>query len=129
SADDVRGAAQVAVLSHAAWRSRFGADPAIIGRTLTLNARPYVVVGVAAADWQDPWQISDIWVPISSAPDPWFQRGFQNVWAVGKLKPGVTAEAGTRDLNAISAKLAATYPTTNAGLGARVIPLRESVAG
>ncbi|MFI5372473.1 MAG: ABC transporter permease, partial [Candidatus Eisenbacteria bacterium] len=82
---------QVAVLSHGVWQGRFGADPGIVGRTVILNGRPHVVIGVMAGDFHDAFAPTDVWLPITSAPNPaWFARGNANVWGIGLLKPGVS---------------------------------------
>ena len=120
----------VVVLSHAAWTNRFGADRAIIGRALTLNGRPHVVVGVLPAELESPFGPTDVWLPITSIPTPQtFERGNPNVWAVGRLAPGRTLRDAQTELDAISARLAATYPASNAGVGVAVVSLRDQVAG
>jgi predicted permease len=125
------GAGQaVAVLSYGTWQSRFGGTAGIVGRTVVLNGRPHVVIGVTAQEYQDAFGPVDVWLPITSAPNPtWFQRGQPSVWAVALLKPGVTAADAQRDASAIAAQLAAEYPTTNGGSDALVMPLREYFVG
>ncbi|MFL5494118.1 MAG: ADOP family duplicated permease [Gemmatimonadales bacterium] len=121
---------QVTVLSHGVWKTRFGSDPRVLGRTLTLNGRPHVVIGVTTPDFQDPFGQQDIWLPITSAPNPaWFTRDNPSVWAVGRLKPGVTLEQAQRDLSIISRQLAKEYPATNAGYDASVFSMRDNVVG
>ena len=122
-------AARVAVLSNAAWQSRFGGDPRAVGRTIVLNGRPHVVIGVTAADYTDPFG-PEVWLPVTSAPNTnWLSRDNPAFWAVGLLKPGITAVQANGDLSAIAKALAAEFPATNAGVGATVIPLRESLVG
>jgi putative ABC transport system permease protein len=118
----------VAVLSAAAWKSRFGGDPGIVGRTLTLNGRPHVVIGVTTVDYHDPFGPPEVWLPITSAPNPkWLTRDDQTVWAVGRMKPGVPLHAAQRDLSGVAAQLAAAYPATNAGIDVKVISLKDSL--
>lgn len=120
----------VAVLSHAVWATRFGADPAIVGRTLVLNGRPHVVIGVLSSRFEDPNRGVEVYLPITSAPQPaWLTRDDPEVWAVARLRPGVTRAAATHDLASVQAALAAEYPKTDAGLGIAVQPLRDAVAG
>jgi putative ABC transport system permease protein len=117
-------------VSYGTWQSRFGGTPGIVGRTVVLNGRPHVVIGVTAQEYQDAFGPVDVWLPITSAPNPtWFQRGQPSVWAVALLKPGVTAADAQRDASAIAAQLAAEYPTTNGGSDALVMPLREYFVG
>ena len=120
----------VAVISWPAWQNRFGGDSAILGRTLILNGRPHVVVGVTARDFQDAFGPVEVWLPITSAPNrTWFTRTNPNVWALGRLKPGVTLAQAQRDLSAIAAELAAQFPATNAGTSASVVSLRANAVG
>jgi putative ABC transport system permease protein len=122
--------ARVAVLSNAAWQSRFGGDPRTVGRTIVLNGRPHVVIGVTAAGFTDPFGGTEVWLPVTSAPNAnWLTRDNAAFWAVGLLKPGVTPGQAHADLSAIATALAAEFPTTNAGVGVSVIPLREFLVG
>ena len=124
------GGSDVVVLSDSSWRNRFGANPSIIGSTLTLNARPCVVVGVLAPAFESPFGPTDVWLPISAIPTPQtFQRGNPNVWAVGRLKADRSLQQAQAQLSAISARLAAAYPDTNAGVGVALVSMREQVAG
>ena len=122
--------ARVAVLSHAIWTSRFGADSGVVGRTLVLNGVPHVVIGVLGAEYQDPFGPVEAWLPITSAPNPtWLTREGPAFWAVGRMRAGVTAEQASADVSRIAADLAARFPETNAGLGVGIQPLRDSLVG
>jgi putative ABC transport system permease protein len=125
-----RAGARVAVLTSGAWRTRFGADPDVLGRSIVLNGQPHVVIGVFADNFYVPMGGSDVWLPISSIP--WqgtFDRGNQNVFAVGRLRPGVSPNAARRELDAIASDLTREHPATNAGVGATVIPIRDQIVG
>jgi putative ABC transport system permease protein len=128
-ASEVGGQA-VAVLSHGAWVSRFGSDPNIVGRRVTLNGRPHVVIGVLSSAFHDPQSALEVFLPLSSAPQPnWAQRGGYNVWTIAKMKPGVTIAQAQKDLSAIMARLAKEFPESNSGYDANLIPLKEMVVG
>lgn len=109
------GTHPVAVLSHAFWTRGFGADPDVVGRTLTLNGDPYTVIGVLPPGFTGitPGARADLWVPIAMsgalerATDPaWWERDPENVsrWlnVVGRLAPGVTFQAAESNLLALS---------------------------
>src|SRR5262249_4030888 len=130
-AETTEGTGQaVAVISDAVWRTRFGADPGIVGRTLILNGRPQVVVGVMAATFEDINGATEVWLPITSAPNSnWFTRDNPSVWVIGLLKPGVTREQAQRDLSAIARQLGQEYPATNAGTDVTVQSLRDYLVG
>jgi predicted permease len=121
---------RVAVLSHAAWTARYGADSGVLGRTIVLNGLPHVVIGVTAKDYQDPFGPPEVWVPVTSAPNPsWLTRDQPSFWAVGRLKPGVSPAQGGAELHAIAKALAGEYPATNAGLDASLQTVRDFLVG
>jgi putative ABC transport system permease protein len=132
--DNVKGAAPVAILSEGLWRRRFAADPAILGRGITLDSTGFTVVGVMPASFEFPYQVDrpEIWLPM--AADPFVAglmdgRGASFMNAVGRLRPGVTAAQAAGELAAIAARLAQQYPTSNAGRTVTAVPLRDDIVG
>jgi putative ABC transport system permease protein len=120
----------VAVISDAMWKTRYGGDPGIIGRTILLNGLPHVVIGVTDPEFRDLYDPTEVWLPITSAPNPnWFTRDNPAVWTLGRLKPGVTLEQGQRDLSEIMRQLGVEYPASNAGFDARVVSMQENLVG
>ena len=118
----------VVVMSYPTWQNRYGGDPNVLGRTLILNGRPHVVIGVTSAEYRDPFD-AEVWLPVTSAPNrAWFDRANSTVWAVGRLKPGMTPLDGQRDLAAIVAQLEPEHPVGGrATIG--VFDLREELVG
>jgi putative ABC transport system permease protein len=117
------------VLSHALWVRRFGASPGIVGQTITLNARPYTVVGVAPESARLPAR-AQLWAPFAidpSSPPPGRRGDFLSV--VGRLKPGISQARAQSDMDAIGRRLAAAYPATNARIGVLVISLHDQLVG
>src|SRR3984885_15078564 len=111
------------VLSYALWHSQFNGDPAAGGRTIQINKHSYTVVGVAPREFRgtELFFAPDFWAPIVDSPqiahgDSLEERGNHNAWIVGHLRPGVTTEGATSDLNTIAASLAKTYPKSDDGL-------------
>lgn len=124
------GGEAVAVLSNALWQTRFGGDPSMVGRSLTLNGRPHVIIGITASDFRDPFGPTDVWLPITSAPNPnWFSRENPNVWAIGRRKTGVTLAQVNADLSRIAARLAQEHPATNAAVGVSVTSFKADLVG
>jgi predicted permease len=122
--------APVVVLSHAVWRQRLASDPAIIGKSLTLNGRDYTVVGVAPAGFTglvigfSP----DVWTPMAMqrAVSPGLdlnERRMHWLLGVGRLKPGITAQQASADLAVLGQQLARDFPDTNRNLMPDVVPL------
>ncbi|HWQ36036.1 MAG TPA: ABC transporter permease [Blastocatellia bacterium] len=125
--EDKPGASPVVVLSHGLWQRRFGGDPQIIGRTLTLNERSYTVIGVMPQGFQFPTRV-EMWVPVGPLSDSesWKSRGnHPGLAAVARLKPGVTLEQARADMNLVTAALEKQYPGPNTGHSATIIPLQE----
>ncbi|MCA1557348.1 MAG: ABC transporter permease, partial [Acidobacteria bacterium] len=136
--DGHAGAPFVGHLSYGLWQRRFGGDPRIIGKTITLNGAPFTVVGVMPEGFQ--WHIrkrsgtgrpAEIW-SVLSMPTPVegsaATRGrFLSV--VARLKPGVTFEQAESELKTIHARLEQDSPRYNKGTGTEVIPLREQFVG
>jgi len=126
--DDLHpGASPYAVLSHSAWQLRFGADPAIVGKTIRLNRLPYSVIGVAPPDFHGTeilyWP--EVWVPMMMEPriesNSWLDnRNTWNTWVVGRLKPNVSPAQAEADLNTVAAEMARQYPDVNDGLHFRL---------
>jgi predicted permease len=116
--DDVKvNGSQVMVLSYASWQSRFAGDPQIVGKTIRLNKIPYTVIGVAPEGFNGTERFlwPELWIPLHNEAQiegyNWIEeRGDSNAWAVGRLKPGVTAQQATADLGNIATQLSKEYP-------------------
>jgi predicted permease len=125
------GAAPIAVLSHQFWKRRFNGDAAVVGQTLTLNGRPFAVVGVAPAGFQGTTVLTaDLWLPINMVGEVSPRRDSsaltsrQSVWLVmgGRLKPGVSIAQAQAELAGIGQTLEREFPNENRGKGIRVVP-------
>src|SRR6059058_5242129 len=133
--DEERSGAHVAVLSYAQWQRRFGGDPHILGKTLSLTAGVFSVVGVLPRDVAyPPWASEQLYIPIATvaATDRALtQRGFHaDCRIIGRLKPGVTAEQAKTDLDGVARREAATYPEFNADwISVALFPLRDEILG
>lgn len=116
--DDTPGAHPVLVISHRYWQSRFGGDPNIVGRAVKINGYPFTIVGVAPPSFLGTELImaGDFWVPMSmeleiEPGNDWLHsRSAQNIWTMGRLKPGVSRAQAETDLDQIAQQLARAYP-------------------
>jgi putative ABC transport system permease protein len=116
----------VVVLTYSAWQSRFGGDPAIVGKTIAFNEQAIEVVGVMPPRFEYP-PGGDVWIPLPLQL-PFAQNRAGGFWeAVAKLGPGVDPSAAQAELDAISAQLAAEYPVTNSEIGVAMVPIRDSL--
>jgi len=117
-------AEQTLVLSHEFWTRRFNQDPAIVGRTVSLNNSPFTIVGIAADGFRGTSLLrTDVWVPLAATPYPSSylnERGLG--WALlrGRLKPGVTISQAAGEIRGIGAALRQQYPDHNRGKGLRL---------
>jgi predicted permease len=117
-------------LGHTLWKRRYGGDPGIVGRTITVNGEPHTVVGVARPGFTFPNQ-AQLWVPLTwegSNIDP-DNRGAHFLSAYGRLKPGVTREQAGADLAALTKRLEEQYPRFHPGLTTHLEPFREELVG
>ncbi len=122
--ENVGGRKNVALLSHGYWQRRFGADPAIIGRKLTVDGLPYEAVGILAADF---------WFPVPcDAIVPWNEDELRQMnrlaheFAVfARLRPGVGLQQAQVEMNALAANLARQHPELR-GWGVTLVPLRQA---
>jgi putative ABC transport system permease protein len=114
----------VAILGDRFWRNRFGGDPKILGRTLRLNDRTYTVVGVLPPG--EPWIDDQVYLPFGYHSGA--NRGSWEFAVIGRLAPGIRAEAARVDLQRIAGSLAQSYPREDEGIGFRIGPSSAWVA-
>lgn len=116
------------VLSDSLWRTRFNADPRVIGTTVDLNKQPFTILGVAPRDFHGTelffWP--DFWMPIVNAPQIegysfLHARSSHGLYVIGSLRPGVTPVQASQDLNAVARQLARAYPHEEDGLSLRLV--------
>ena len=125
--DDAPGH-DVAVISEELWKSRFGSDPAIEGRTAIIDGKSHTIVGVLPAKLSYPAATS-LWLPLVFTPEEKAIRAIHDFGVLARLKKGVSVETARTRMNAIAARLEAQYPADNKGWGAAVLPLHEDLVG
>ena len=132
---DEEPASRVVVLSDAVWHRRFGADPTIVGRVISIDAEPFVVIGVAQPGFAFPhgtempgsFQFpahADAWIPLTPP-----KRGPSDLALVARLQPHVALVAARADLDRIRAMMEALVPQGKGFFGMMVVPLRTQLAG
>ncbi len=127
--EDHPGATPVVILSHGFWQRRFGADPGVIGKQLTLNNQSFTVVGVTPATFQYGAE-ADVTVPLALQAERFRLRGKDpGINVVARLKPGVSRRQAETELNLIAARLEQQYPESNTGRRVLLTPLHESFVG
>ncbi|MEX2261727.1 MAG: ABC transporter permease [Bryobacteraceae bacterium] len=121
----------VVVLSHALWKSRFAGDKGILGRAIRINGILFTVVGVAPAGFQFPADAPavELWVTLSEDVTASDQRGGRMLEAIGRLKPGVSAEQAQAQMDLVAGALAQQYPGNKNYAGTLVLPELERLTG
>jgi len=127
--DDRPGAARVALLSHGFWSRQFGADPAVVGRTLFLDGEPYVVVGVLTPRIElGSLSQTDVWTALAPAAAP-DDRENRTLYVTGRLKPGVEVAQAEAEIQAMAKRQEREHASTNARWSAYVQPIRRALTG
>jgi putative ABC transport system permease protein len=130
--DDRPGVERTVILSDKTWRTRYGADPAIVGRAIPLDAVPYVVVGVLPAGFSFFPEPVDVFTPIglNGAIPGWLERGnHMSMRALARLAPGASLDTARAELSGFMRDLEKAYPRTNAGQKAAIEPLTDALYG
>ena len=128
--DQQPGKDQVVVLSYGLWQRRFGQDPNIIGQTISLDSRPYTVVGVMPPDFHSlPTSLvrkSELYLPLAAQYDD-AQRSFTWLRGIARLKPNATLEQAQAELDVIARQQQLEHPQSNAGRGVHVVKLQTDL--
>src|SRR5689334_16129119 len=133
--DEQAGHDPVVIVSDALWHRRFGSDPSLVGKPITLDGRNYTVIGIAPPGFQYPDR-TELWVPplklvpeLYANQDVTQTRGMGYLAAVALLKPGVSLQQAATEMETITARLRLQYPNTNNRRFNRVVSLHEHLIG
>ncbi len=137
--EDRLGANPTAMISEGLWKRKFGSNPDIIGKRLTLDGVGRTIIGVVPSNFllriqnfQPGTTLNDVYTPIGEYNDPGFYAHRDAGWgmdAIGRLKPGVTLEQARGDMDRVSRQLTAMYPEFDNNERANLIPLKEEMVG
>ncbi len=126
AAEEQPGADQVTILSYGIWQRRFGGDPQLLGKTISLNSRVYTIVGIMPKDFDYPVPV-ELWVPLALTPAEKADRAQLSLNALARLKPGVSVSQARVALANFSRRLEQEYPKTNAGRSTTLLQLRKEL--
>lgn len=121
--------APVVVLSEQIWRKLYGANPAIIGQTITMDDVAVTVIGVMPASFQDPWGNGALWRPMPVGADVLRDRASRYWGTFGRLKPGVTVQQADAELATLAAQLREGFPENYRGWNLLTGDLRRAIVG
>jgi putative ABC transport system permease protein len=128
--EDEAAGPHVAILMHSFWKSRFGGDPAVVGRSIQLDSNSVTVVGVLPKEFEfAPRGSVQIWVPLHISGDFVTRRSLRWISAVGRLARGTTLAQAEAEIGLINTHLAAAYPQQNGSISVIVAPLRDRIVG
>src|SRR5262245_58613765 len=131
--DEAAGNNGLIVLSHGFWQRRFGGDPDIVGRTVTVNSRPFTVLGVMKPDFSYQGARYQFWMPLplrGANPDKLpINRSARFVQVLAKLNPGVSSDTAAAELRSIAATFAQASPDTNRNTSFVLSSLTEETVG
>jgi predicted permease len=139
--EDRPGRTPTALLSYGTWARRYGSDPAILGKTISLNGMPYDVVGVMPRSFSLPREVmptldgaeqAEVLLPLPLPADAAQNRDHEDYNIVGKLRPGVSVKQAQAEMDTITARLRQDHPEVyppNGGLTFGIVPLMEQVVG
>jgi len=131
--EEKAGAPGVVLLGEGFWERRFGRDPGVLGRTLTLGGEPFTVIGVMPGSMHASWRNTEVFTPLLRLEDRLggeTNRGnHPGIYVVGRMKPGIDVLKARSEVKTIAARLAERYPNSNAKQSMTVEPLHEAVVG
>jgi putative ABC transport system permease protein len=127
--DDRAGAERVAIVSERLWRNRFNGDRALVGRALLLNGDPHTVVGVMPASMRFPSRLTDVWLPLGPIVStlPTDRGAHPNLYAVGKMKAGVTFDRAVADMDTVARRLEQEHPASNHEVAIAMVQYYEAI--
>jgi putative ABC transport system permease protein len=127
--EEQAGRGHVLLLTRGLWRRRYGADPGIVGRAITVEGKPYTVIGILPdfPMFRILNRTVDIYTPLA-LPDDGLTRADHSVGVYARLRPGISVARAQSEMDAISSRLAAAYPKTNTDWTVKVVALTEYFA-
>ena len=116
---------RVVIVTHGFWERRFGSDESVLGQTITLGQNPHTVIGVLPADFSFAGPDLNLWLPVRM--DPAALGTGQLYRAIGRLRDGVSIEAGKADMRTLAVPIAELYPETNTDWTIMLVPLYDEI--
>ena len=116
------GKDEVVIISYSLWQRRFGGDPNILNKTITINRFVRRIIGVMPERFNYP-RDGEIYAPLTMTPELMKKRDFHSYYVIGRLKPGVSIESSQAEISNIMARLEQQYPETNTGWSSTVFPI------
>jgi putative ABC transport system permease protein len=119
------GRDQVVVLKHSFWQQHLASDPAIVGKTISLNQKQFTVVGVMSPDFNYPYNAGEMWTPLTFTQEEQKDRGNHYLRVIGLLRSGVSLGQAQSGMRGIAQRAQQQFPETNAGRDANIMTLTD----
>ena len=130
AAEDVPNGPAVAVLGHRLWQRQFGGRTDALGQRMSLDGRPFTIIGVMPDGFGMEGSKADLWTPMNLDPAIDYRtRTGRYLTSVARLRPGVSPQRAQTEMSAIARRLEAAHPDFNAGWGVTIVPMYEQVVG
>jgi putative ABC transport system permease protein len=117
-----------AVISYGLWRSQFGASPAILGQSISLDGAPFTIIGVMPPTFYFPTRDAQLWTPLTFRDEDFEDRTNTYIHGIGRLAPNVSFEQARAELTTLAERLARDYPVTNAETGISFFRMHDNMA-
>ena len=128
--EDLSSAPRTVLLSYSAWQQRYGGRRDVLGKTVTLNSLPNVIIGVLPKDFHfAPAEPADFWATLHPASECDLRRSCHSLYGVARLKDGVSLQTAAENMTGISGELAREYPKWNRDRTSTVLPLTWAILG
>lgn len=125
--EDVDGKHRVALLSHQLWQEKFAGDSQITGKTILLGGENFTVIGVMPTGFRYPSRTTDLWVPLVIPEQAKTRRGSHWLFAVARLKPGVSQQQAQDQMKTIAGRLEQQYPNNQTGRSVLLLQVQEEM--
>src|SRR6202012_2270744 len=126
--EDPADGPHVVILTYGFWRSEFGGDRGIVGRTIRLDNKPATVIGVLPREFEfAPAREAPLWVPLHLTPDPATRRSLRWMRTIARLAPGVSLNRARAEMDGITARLAREYPEVDGSTFVELGSLRDTI--
>ena len=122
------GGAPVALIGYKLWQERYGGEPSLIGRSVSIDNTSYTIVGVLPKGFHYPTPDTEAYIPLIQGKGD-TARGSRFLRVTGRLNPGVSLAGAQAEMNTIAERIANEYPTSNADVTVKLVPLHEQVVG
>jgi putative ABC transport system permease protein len=127
--EDVPGGRRLTVLTYGLWQRRFGGDPNVIGRGVTVNGEGYEIIGVLPASFQFALRNNDLFLPYQPTENQRTRRFMHGTNLIGRLKPGLSTSDAEANLKVIGSRIEQEHNASHAGTYPYVVPLQEEIVG